>query len=367
MYHDLGCPNLALLQLDMVGRPEDGLKFSREYSFLSDKLKPFASMQEQLSRTIQMRHPDMWVSASEIQRFSMVVEEWWNQPPLSHHSQPRSLNDPEAHFFIRSPSESSERTRNGSEESENEEISPPLAPSSNSAEARVDVNGIMQGATMTGDLRMGRADETDEIDEILAAATLHRMQHPKTIPDASQNSFARPSTESAGRGPVLGNVSQRNQITLGSEEISGLSHVMGLTSTFGSTWIPSPWDQAQLQSENNLRRRYVPDASSEGMEPPHKHSRLDQQINTDAAVPMQNYGDQTAITTSLPTTMISLQQNEALGAETTQEVDPWDSLRDPDIWIDWDALAITSAGHTDLWVTGLPQPVNNDPASFSIS
>lgn len=350
MYHDLGCPNLALLQLDMVGRPEDGPKFSREYSFLSDKLKPFASMQEQLSRTIQMRHPHMWVSASETQRFSMVVEEWWNQPPLSHHSQPRSLKDPEAHFFIGSPSESSERTINASQESENEERS-----------ARV------QGATRAHDPHMGRADETDEIDEILAAATLHRMQHPTTIPDASQNSFARPSTESTGRGPALGNISQRNQTTIGSEEISGLSHVTGLTNTFDSTWIPGPWDQAQCQSENNLRRRYVPDASSEGMEPPHKHSRLDQQINTDAAVPMQNYGSQTAITTSLPTTMISLLQNEALGAETTQEVDPWDSLRDPDIWIDWDALAITPAGHTDLWVTGLPQPLNNDPASFSIS
>ncbi|KAK5189238.1 hypothetical protein LTR72_011271 [Exophiala xenobiotica] len=367
VYHDLGCPNLALLQLDMVGRPEDGLKFSREYSFLSDKLKPFASMQEQLSRTIQMRHLDMWVSASEIQRFSMVVEEWWNQPPLSHHSQSRSLNDPEANFFIRSPSESSERTRNGSEESENEETSPPLTASFDSTEARAIINARVQSATMTPDPHVGRVDETDEIDKILAAAALQGMQRPTTILDSSQNSFARPSTESAGRWPALGNVSPGHQITFGSGEISGLSHAMNLTGTFGSPWIPGPWDQDQSQSENNLRRRYVPDASSEGMEPPHKHSRLDHQINPDAAVPTQNYEDQTAIMTSVPTTMRPLQHNEGLGAETRQEVDPWDSLRDPSIWFDLDALPLTPAGHTDLWVPGLPQPVNNDPPSFSNS
>jgi hypothetical protein len=366
VYHDLGCPNLALLQLDMVRRPEDGLRFSREYSFLSDRWKPFASTQESLSQTIQMRHSDLWQSASEIKRFSMVVEEWWNQPPLSHQSQPQSPNGPEAHFSMGPSSESSERIGNGSEESENEEISPPLTASSDSTETRVNINArVQEGATMTPDPHMGRVDETDEIDEILAAAALQRMQHPMTIPDASQNSYARPSTESAGRWPALGNVSQRDQITLGSEEISGLSHAIDLTGTFGSTWIP--WDQAQHQSENNLRRRYVPDSSSEGMEPPHKHSRLNQQINTDAAVHMQNYEDQTAITTSLPTTMISLLQNEALGAETRKEVDAWDFLRDPNIWIDMDTLPLTPAGQTDLWVTGPPQPVNNDPPSFSIS
>jgi hypothetical protein len=377
VYDELSCPNLALLQLDMVGRPEDGLKFSWNYSFLSDRWQRFASKQESLSQRIQMRDSDKWASASETQRFSIVVKEWCNQPTLSHQGQLQSLNAPEAHFPMESPPESSERTGNGSEAPENEEIAPPLTPSFDSTATRANVNATIQGTTIISKPPMGRGDETDEtdetetdeIDEILAAAaaTLQRMQHPPTIPDVSQNSFARPSTESAGRWPALGNVSQRSEITLGSEEISDLSHAMHLTSTVGSTWIPGPWDQAQRQSDNNLRRRYEPDPSSEGMEPPHKHSRLDRQINTDAAVPMQNYEDQTAITTSLPTIAIPLQQNEALGAETRQEVDPWDCLRDPNMWIDWDSLVLTPINDTDLRVGGLPQPVNNDPPSFSMS
>lgn len=78
------------------------------------------------------------------------------------------------------------------------------------------------------------------------------------------------------------------------------------------------------------------------MELPHKRARFDQQINADAAVLMQNYEDQPAIIdsltsiagqghlhssqrrviapsaniTSVPTTMTTLQQNEALRKET---------------------------------------------------
>ena len=400
MYHNLGCPNLALLQLDMVGRPEDALKFSREYSFLSAKWKPFASTQDKLSWTIQMRHLDLWQSASEIERFAMVVEEWWDQPPLSRQSQPQSPNGPEAHFSAERPSESFQQIRNGSEELENEEIFPPLTPTSDPTEARARINARVQGATTTPNPHMGTVDETDEIDDILAAAALQSMQHPMTIPDASQNSFARSATESAGGWQTLGDVSQGNQITLESEsesgEINGLSHAMDLPNTggFDSMWIPGHGDQAQSQPENNLRRRYVPDPSSDEMEPPHKHSRLDHRINPDAAVPTPNCVDQAAIidiltsiagqgqlhssqgqvmapsanTTSVPTTMMSLQQNDAIEEDTRQDVNAyddwaWDSIRDPNFWTEFE-FALTPAGHTDLWGSGPSQPINNDPLSF---
>ena len=211
--------------------------------------------------------------------------------------------------------ESSKRTGNSLEESENEEIASLLTTSSDPTETRANVNATMQSALMDPDAHTERGDE---IDEILAAAALQGMQHPMTIPDASQNNAARP-TEGGDRWPALGNVSQGNQITVGSGsgEITDLSHAMDLPSTggFDSTWTRAPWDQAQRQSENNPRRQYVPVSSSDVMEPPRKRSRLDHQINPDAAAPAQVITPP-ANTTSVPTTMTSLQQNEASRKET---------------------------------------------------
>lgn len=306
----------------------------------------------------------------------MVVEEWWNQLSLSPRSQLRSLRDPERHSSIRNPSESCERTTNGLEESEIENVPPVLAPSCKSAQAKVDINGIMQGATIAANVRMRRVDETYGIDGIVAAAALQGIQYSTTVPDIS-NGFASPSPESAVGWPALGNASQRNQMTLGS---SGLSDAMDSTNAFGSTWIPGSWHQDQRQSKNNLRRRYVPDLGSEGMVQSHKHPRLDGQNNTDNTMPMQNYESQTAMTISLPTTMICLQRSEALGAEARQDEDPWDSLKDPSLGIDswdylrdpslgivWDVFAHTPTGHTNTMGIGSPQRVNNDPPLFSIS
>lgn len=247
---------------------------------------------------------------------------------------------------MESAPESSERTENGSEKSENEEIASTLTTSSDSTESRANVNATMPGATMVPDPHTGNGDE---IDKILAAAALQNMQHPMTIPDASQNSFVRHSTESAGRWPALGKVSQRNQITLGSEEVASLSHAMdsGGTGAFGSSWVSETdsLDQGQYQSEINRLHRHVPDTISNHTGRPCKRLCLGHTIDEAAAapVPTQNYEDQTAITdnltsiagqghlhssqrqvvapfantTSAPTTMTSLQQNEALGRGTT--------------------------------------------------
>ena len=340
----------------------------------------------------------------------MVVEEWWNQPPPSHQSQPQSLNGTEAHFSLGFPPESSERAVNGSEEQEDEEIASPLTTSFDPTDTRARIHERVQGATTTPDPHTRRVDETDEI---LAAAALQRMQHPMTIPDASQNSFVRSSVESAGRWPALGNVSQGNQITLGSGsgsgsgEIAGPSHATNLPWTGGlhSTWIPGHRDETQRQSELNSRRLYVPDPSSDAMEPPHKRPRLDHQTYSDAAVPVQNYDDQAAMidsltsiagqghihssqrqiiappanATSVSTAVTSLQQNEALREEmgqyptTAMAGNRWNFVEDftDDLWnFDFDLnfidFPITSTRNVGFYPGVTDETADGDP-SFSMS
>jgi hypothetical protein len=217
-----------------------------------------------------------------------------------------------------------------------------------------------------------------------------------TVPDTLQNSSAGPPPVDDDRWHALGNTFQRDQCTVGSGEISGPSHAMdpGDTGAFGSSWVSGTdsLDQSQYQSENNRLRLYMPDAISNGTGPPRKRLCLGHPINVDAAVRTQNYEDQTAIvesltsiadqghlhsgqrqvitpsanTTSVPTTMTSFQQNDALMRQDVNAYDNWDAwdfIRDPDFWTGFE-FPLLPASHTDLWVSGPPQPVNNDPPSF---
>lgn len=335
MYNHLGCPNLAPLQLDKDGEPDHSLQFSREYSFLCDRWAPFASTQEELSQTIQSRGPELWEKAPETEKFAMVVEEWWK-------SQPLSSNCPDTPFSMEASPEASERTRNSAEGSENDELSS-LTDLSGTTEASVNINTSVQGATMTPDSDMRRGDETDKIDEILAAATLQRMQHPSTISVVSQNSFMGHSPESASQRSAQENFSQR--ITPGSESPSQVMDSGGL-GAFGASWISQTgsFGQAQCQSDSTQLHRYVPDYTSNHTGPPRKRICLGQPIDTDtAAMPTQNYEDQTAIpdnltsmagqghlhssqrrgfapfanTISVPESMTSFTEIEALGQGTT--------------------------------------------------
>ena len=170
----------------MVGRPEETLEFSRKFSFLSDRWEPFVSTKASLSQTIQMRLPDQWTAASETERLSMVVEEWWNRPQLSHPSQPQSKNGLEAHFAMGSPLESTERTGSVSEEWEHGEIASPLTASSGSPET----------SATTQDAIMDPSPPAESGDEIPAAAAFQRMQHPVPITDASSTGNSIGSTAS---------------------------------------------------------------------------------------------------------------------------------------------------------------------------
>lgn len=218
-----------------------------------------------------------------------------------------------------------------------------------------------------------------------------------TVPDTLQNSLAGPPPVD-DRWHAPGNTSQRDHFTVGSGKFSGSSHAMDScgTGAFGSSWVSGtdPLDQGQYQSENNRLRLYMPDTILNGTGPPRKRLCLGHPINVDAAVPMQNYEDQATIidsltsiagqgylhssqgqvispanTTSVPTSMTSLQQNDALGEDTRQDVnayddwDTWDFIRDPDFWSGFE-FPLTPAGHTDLWASGPSQSVNNGSPSF---
>ena len=217
------------------------------------------------------------------------------------------------------------------------------------------------------------------------------------VPDVWQNSSARPPTDDVDRWLAPANASQPDQITVGSEEIPGLSHAMDSSHTggFGSAWISrtKSLEQAQYQSEYNPLRPSLPVTISYGMEePPRKRPRLDRQINVAEAVPMQNYEYQTATTVRLaatnnrgllhssqshvvtattptvPTIMTSLQQNDAEGDEARRDVimatsgNAWDFVQDPNLWFDFDSF-----GDTCLWPATTHQAVTDEPHSFPTS
>lgn len=170
------------------------------------------------------------------------------------------------------------------------------------------------------------------------------------VPGTLQNSLAGPPPVDDDRCGAPGNTSQRDHFTVGLGKIFGLSHAMDSSGTgaFGCSSVSGtdPLDQGQYQSENNRLRLYMPDAISDGTGPPRKRLCLGHPINVDVAVPMQNYEDQTTIidrststagqgylhssqgqvispsanTTSVPTSMASSQQNDALGEDTRQDL-----------------------------------------------
>lgn len=257
----------------------------------------------------------------------MVMEEWLNQPQLPNGSEPQL---PE-----RTSYESGESTQRPSL---------PLISSSEFVNSRAHVRVGMRVAPAPNP-PIRAVHEVDEIDDILAAAALHKMQHPATIPDTTQHSFARPCSEIAGHQPALEDTAQRNHITLGSGEVSGPAQAPDLAGSVDTTYIMESRGQVNGHPRNNLRRRYAPDPLLGDTEPPRKHSRSSLRNVT--------------MSPSLPTTTIFLQ--EVLGEGIRQDVPNWDFLRDPDDWQDFDIFPPSPAGYMEPWIANPPPPVNDHP------
>ncbi len=92
----------------------------------------------------------------------------------------------------------------------------------------------------------------------------------------------RPSTGDGDRWSTPRDISQedQDQIPLGSQAISRLSHTMDPIGTEGFGYVAisttKTQDQAQYRSENNTLYPYVANPISHGIEPLHKRLRLDQ-------------------------------------------------------------------------------------------
>ncbi len=196
-----------------------------------------------------------------------------------------------------------------------------------------------------------------------------------TVPNASQYSSARPSTEVGDGWSAPGDIFPRDQIHFESGEISGLSRARDSSDTGGFNPVgisgTNTWDLAKYQSDNNSLRLYVSDTMSHGMEPRHKRPRLDEQITGGEAV---------LVTTSTPTTIVpmamtSLPQHEAPGEETrhdpsmTMPVNEWDFVEgySADFWsfiFESGAPPATFTGDIGFQPAVTDQAVGDDNPSF---
>jgi len=75
IYRRLGCPNLAILQLDMTRNASQKLEISKPYSFLSLRWAERALYLPRLARITRCGKSIEWLHASGGQRFSMVVQD----------------------------------------------------------------------------------------------------------------------------------------------------------------------------------------------------------------------------------------------------------------------------------------------------